>query len=138
MRSLCLVLMYSVLLVDLNLCARESLSVLRAVAPRYPRIAQLSGTQGTVVAVARVGERGEIVEIETITGPASLISEVRRVLPMWRCKPCTELPEKCKLMAKFSFVLTGLCTLPECATDVYFDHPSTVVIKSQVARAIVN
>ncbi len=141
MRTLFLIMICSSLFTDLDLRAQESLpqpAIRRAVAPRYPRVAQLSGTQGTVVAVARVGERGEIVEIEEIGGPAALVSEVKRVLPMWRCEPCAEPSGKCKLIVKFSFVLSGLCTLPECVTEVYFDHPNTVVVESQVARAIVN
>jgi hypothetical protein len=110
--------------------------VRRVVAPRYPQYAQLSGAQGTVEAVARVNGRGEILDVGTLSGPSIFGPEVKRVLPLWRCEPCDAGPADCKLKATFTFKLSGLCTLPECATDVYFELPNTVVITSQRARAI--
>jgi periplasmic protein TonB len=62
-------------------------SLIRQIAPVYPRQARLDGIQGTVVLQATVGKDGKVRSVHALGGPPMLIQPAVDAVKQWRYKP---------------------------------------------------
>lgn len=104
----------------------------------YPRLAQLSGVQGTVRLTVRVKEDGAVESVRRVAGPGILSHDAERTLMKWKFSKCNSNCGIREVDITFHFVLEGECSLPECQTCFRVDLPSTITVKAQKARAIIN
>jgi hypothetical protein len=114
-------------------------SVRRVVAlTRYPRLAQLSAVQGQVDLAAQVAPDGSVQSVRRVSGPGILSHDAEQSLLRWRFSKCDSACGTREAKVMFNFILEGVCTLPDCSVEFQVDLPSSVTVRSQRGRAIIN
>lgn len=111
----------------------------RIVGLRYPRLAHLAAIQGKVELEAVVSAEGSVTDVKVVSGHPLLVDFAKNSLRRWRFTGCSASNASCVARVTFVFVLEeGECGIDECPSDIQIDLPSTITVKSEYARAIVD
>ena len=89
----------------------------------YPTVARVKHEQGVVVVLAKLDRDGNIISVEPISGPASLVQDSASNAKKWRFRPNAEG----RVVIIYDFRIEGLCQLP-CRSHFSFRPPNVATI----------
>jgi len=111
----------------------------RIVGATYPRLANLAHAEGEVHLAAQLSSDGSVQSVTVVSGPGLLREAARQALLKWRFLACDAASKECDVEIVFRFVLTRQqCEVSRCQTEVQVDLPSSITIRSESARAMIN
>lgn len=110
----------------------------RLVSLSYPRLAHLAGVQGRVELVANISSNGTVQKVQVISGDSILAKAATESVLRWHFAGCNANVRECQAKMVFIFVLSGECDITSCPSEVQFDLPGTVTVRSHLPHAIID
>lgn len=87
----------------------------------------------------QISEEGAVKSVEIVSGNGLLAGPAAESLKKWRFTPCKGTAYDCKYPISIEFVLKGgPVDISQSTNEFEFDTPGRIVIKSQLAKAMVN
>ena len=113
--------------------------VVRVVGFEYPRQAHMASVQGVIQLMLQIGEEGAVKSVEILSGNGLLAGPAAEALKKWRFTPCKGTAIDCRYPISVEFVLKGgPVDISQSKNEFEFEVPGRIIVKSQLAKAIVN
>lgn len=80
----------------------KKLKRIHAVMPHYPPEAKKAGIQGKVVLEVTISGKGEVTEVQLISGPPELVKPSVNAVKQWRYAPSPLLPARTKIIINYT------------------------------------
>jgi hypothetical protein len=117
----------------------SELRVKRVVGIEYPWFARMAVLQGNVELIATISQDGVVEKISVASGAPILAGPAKEAMSKWLFSGCESQSSGCEVKTTFSFTLSGVCGSGACCpTELQFDLPNKVSVKSTSAHAVVN
>jgi len=103
----------------------------KVIALEYPPFARAAYLQGRVELLATVSARGDVIQIQTLSGPPPLSNPARDTLSKWKFANCTSRVDNCQARFVFVFELKGAYPVgARCPTAFEADSSGTINVTS--------